>query len=109
VKFAKKKKFKIKVLLWIAVGPNGMSKPLIRLSDQEINSDIYLEECVKKHLLLYIRANCINHVLSLDLASAHYEKKVTNFLSEGGIIFEVRTTIQQVSQKRNQLRIFGHI
>ena len=87
VKFDKKKKFETKVLVWIAIGPHGVSKPLIRLSGQAINSDIYLEECVKKRLLPYIRANYNNYVFWPDLASAHYAKKVTNFLSEEGIVF----------------------
>ena len=45
-KYSTKKKFESKVLVWIAIGPQGMSKPFIQSSNIAINQDGYLEECI---------------------------------------------------------------
>jgi transposase len=56
-KFSSKTKFEKKVLVWLAIGPNGWSDPLIKESNFAINGTVYLEECIKKRLIPYIRSN----------------------------------------------------
>lgn len=87
IKFTTKKKFEGKVLVWIAIGPAGVSQPLIRLSGQAINADVYLEECVKKRLIPYINVHYTKYVFWPDLASSHYANKVINHLRENHIVF----------------------
>ena len=88
VKFSTKKKFEKKVLVWIAIGPNGWSEPLIKDSNFAINGRVYLEECIKKRLIPYIRANYDNdYVFWPDKASSHYANDVINHLRQEGIHF----------------------
>lgn len=89
VKFATKAKFEGKVLVWIAIGPKGMSRPLIRKSGFAVDSKVYLNDCIKQRLIPYIRANYENvpYVFWPDLASSHYAKIVTDYLRQEGILF----------------------
>lgn len=87
VKYVTKKKFENKVLVWIAMGPRGMSQPFIEKSKQAINKDVYLKECVKKRLIPYIRRNYTNYVFWPDQASSHYAIMVINHLRKEGINF----------------------
>ena len=57
VKFVTKQKFEAKVLVWIAIGPKGLSRPLIRKSGFSINAQTYLDECIRKRLIPYIHSN----------------------------------------------------
>ncbi len=57
IKFSKKQKFPSRVLVWIALGPKGLSKPLIRKSGFIINANNYLDECIRHRLIRYIRTN----------------------------------------------------
>jgi hypothetical protein len=86
VKFSTKKKFEKKVLVWIAIGSNGASEPLIKNSNYAINADTYLKECVQKHLIPYVQRNYDNnYVFWQDKASSHYANKVVNHLCEEGV------------------------
>ena len=45
-----------KILVWIAISEHGISKPLFRKSTAvTIDGTIYLEECLKKNLLPFIK------------------------------------------------------
>lgn len=48
VKFSTKKKFEKKAIVWMIIGPNGWSEPLIKESNFATNGSVYLEECIKK-------------------------------------------------------------
>ncbi|CAG0879817.1 unnamed protein product [Darwinula stevensoni] len=86
VKFSPKTKFEKKVLVWIAIGPNGMSEPLIKESKFAINGQVYLEDCIKSRLLPYIRTNYDdNYVFWPDKASSHYSKVVIEHLDREGV------------------------
>lgn len=89
VKFAKKKKFEGKVLVWIAMGPKGLSQSLIRKSGFAINAETYLNECLRRRLIPYIRANYSEdeYVFWPDQASSHYAKIVLDHLREQKIKF----------------------
>jgi len=67
--------------VWLAIGPKGWSEPLIKESNFSIMGAVYLEECIKKRLIPYIRANYDdNYVFWSDRASSHYAKNVINHL-----------------------------
>jgi transposase len=84
-----KSKFEPKLMLWIAISKYGVSKSYFRPSGQAINQNIYLNKCIKKRLIPFINANHSdnNYLFWPDKASAHYAKKVVNFLNEKKINF----------------------
>lgn len=85
VRFAGKEKFPQKVMVWIAISDRGISEPLIRPSKSEaINSDIYIEECLKKKLLPFIHEfhQDLNYIFWPDLASAHYSKATVDWMEK---------------------------
>ena len=55
VKYKQKIKFEPKVLLWIAISPNGVSKPYLRHGGLAIDQNVYTEECLKKRLIPFLR------------------------------------------------------
>lgn len=89
VKFTTKKKFESKVLVWIAIGPAGVSKPLIRKSGLSINAERYLDLCIKRRLVPYIHENYQEgeYIFWPDQASSHYAKIVLAYLNEEKINF----------------------
>lgn len=89
VKYAKKKKFEQKVLVWVAISPRGISQALIRKSGFAINAQTYLNECIRRRLIPYIQANFQNgqYVFWPDQASSHYAKIVIDHLRQENINF----------------------
>ena len=76
MRFARKEKFPKKVLVWIAISDQGISKPLFRLSKSvAINSSIYIHEFLRYHQVL-------DYVFLLDLASAHYSMESTSWTNK---------------------------
>ena len=82
VKFAKKYKFEPKLLVWIAVSPNGISEPYIVASGNAINQFIYRDECLSARLLPFIKKYHLdnNYIFWPDLASSHYAETVLDFI-----------------------------
>ena len=74
IKYAMKKKFEEKVLVWIAISEEGLSKHYVHKSRIAISSDIYIRECLKKRLDPFVKEyhGDNNFVFWPDLASAHY-------------------------------------
>ena len=89
VKFSKKKKFEAKVLVWIALSPKGLSRPLIRKYGYAISGQTYLEDCIRARLIPYIEENYSNgeYVFWPDQASSHYAKIVLDHLRAKNIDF----------------------
>jgi len=89
VKYATKKKFEGKVLVWITMGPKGLSRPLIRKSGYAINAQRYLDECIRRRLVPYIRSNYGDneYVFWPDQASSHYSKIVIDHLRAENVVF----------------------
>lgn len=98
VKFSRKKKFESKVLVWIAIGPKGLSRPLIRKSGFAINQHTYLCECIRRRLIPYIRASYRQgeYVFWPDQASSHYAGSVKTALTAENIDF-----VQQADNPSN--------
>ena len=75
VRFAEKENFPTEVIAWIPISSRGLSKTLIRPSKSEaINSDICINECLKKRLPPFIHKHHsnMNYMSWPDLASSHY-------------------------------------
>lgn len=92
VKFRTQSKFEKKVMVWIAIGPKGLSTPFIKNSKFAINSEVYKNECIKRRLLPYIKKNYSNedYVFWPDLASSHYSRIVQDFFKQNNINFVAR-------------------
>ena len=85
VHFIGKEKFPKKLLMWIAISDCGMSEPLFRTSKAvEINSSIYINECLEKRLLPFIHKyhRAFNYLFWPDLASSHYSKDSLNWMDQ---------------------------
>jgi hypothetical protein len=50
-------KYEPKLLVYILISPRGMCKPYFRPSGLAVNQDVYLEECIKKRVVPFIRKN----------------------------------------------------
>jgi len=90
IKYKTQKKYPTKVLLWITISERGCSRPfIIRRKSVSMNADHYLNECIKPILTEFLRKyhSDGNYIFWPDLASAHYAKKVINWMNENGINF----------------------
>jgi hypothetical protein len=80
-------KFDQKLLVYVVISPRNVSKALIFPSGTAVNQFVYRDECLKKILVPFVRENYRHgrYVFWPDLASAHYAKKVQEYLKEEGI------------------------
>jgi transposase len=86
VKYNYKEKYPDKLLVWLAISPKGMTKPIFRKSGNAINQDVYLQ-MLQKELVPFIKKNYSTggYVFWPDLASAHYAGIVTKYLKDQNI------------------------
>ncbi len=82
-----KKKFEEKVLVWIGISEEGLSKHYAHKSRIAISSDIYIRECLKKRLVPFVKEyhSDNNFVFWPDLASAHYSHETVSWLNSKSI------------------------
>lgn len=85
-KFKCLEKFAEKYLIWQGICSCGM-KTDVFVTKGTINADLYLEECLKKRLLPFIRKHRSPLIFWPDLATAHYAKKVQDWYQSEGIQF----------------------
>ena len=80
VKYNFKAKFEKKLLVYLCISPKGMSDPYFVPSGLAIRQDVYLENCIKKHLIPFINKYYLDggYVFWPDLASSHYANSVQN-------------------------------
>lgn len=87
-RFKPKAKFFKKFLVWQAIDELGnVSDPFVTTGT--MNGEVYLKHCLKKHLLPFIEKYHQNHKILfwMDMATCHYKKEVTQWLSAQGIDF----------------------
>jgi len=85
VRFLDKEKFPVKVLMWIAISEQGMSEPFfIESKSESINSGVYINECLQKRLLTFIKQKNrgLNYIFWPDLAGAHTSKVTIKRMQE---------------------------
>ena len=89
VKYKKTRKFEPKVLLWIAISENGMSKPYLQNSGMAINQKIYQNECLEKRLFKFIEEKHSDkkYVFWPDKASSHYANATIKLLKDNKVNF----------------------
>ena len=88
VKFKRRTELEPKLLVWWAVSAKGRSSVYIHQS----NTEIYLNECIRKRLVPFIKKyyNGDPFLFWPDLARAHYSHQVQTLLTDHGIIFVKR-------------------
>lgn len=87
-RFKRKEKFFKKFLVWQAIDEFGnVSDPFV--STGTVNGEVYLKECLKKRLMPFIQKYHQNSkvLFWMDMASSHYKKEVTDWLTAQGIDF----------------------
>lgn len=89
VKYRFKSKYPSKVMVWLTINEKGYSKPFITDSKEAVNRFIYINECIKKRLIKFIKINHQDgdYVFWPDLASAHYAKDTLEAFTKFGIKF----------------------
>jgi transposase len=92
VKLKPKSKYDQKVMVWISMSEDGLSKHYMVPSGQAINQDIYIQKCLKERLIPFIKTVHKNDEIVFwpDLASAHYAKKTQDFLRAKKVEFVPR-------------------
>lgn len=94
VKLKRSAKFEEKLLVWVAISPDGCSRPYIAPSGQAVDQDVYVNKCLSDRLIPFI--NQVHKkddvVFWPDLASSHYSNKATEFLRSNNIEFVPRSS-----------------
>ena len=75
VRFKGQEKCPKMVMVWIAISPRGLSKPVFYHSGSpSVNLPIYIDKCLEKSLLQFIQEHHAdpNYIFWPDLAGAHY-------------------------------------
>ncbi len=92
IKFKRRAKFEPKLLVWMAVSPKGISRVYIHRSKVAVDTETYLNECIRKRLIPFI-----NHYHADDsvlfwpnLATTHYVHEVQKLLANHGIPYVQR-------------------
>ena len=65
-------------MVWIAISPSGMSKPLFLKSGFAVNQHVYHKQCLEDRLLPFINKyhSDGNYVFWPDLSTSHYANMV---------------------------------
>ena len=75
-------KFPRKLLVWVAISPRGISKPVICPSRANVSGEVYREQCLKKVLIPYLEHYYPSggYVFWPDFAAAHYARDTLDLL-----------------------------
>lgn len=79
-------KFGEKVLVWQGICSCGKRTSSF-FTKGTVNSEIYINECLKKRVLPFIKKHKGNILFWPDLASAHYSKNTLNWYKENNVNF----------------------
>jgi len=85
-----KKKFEPKVMLWLAISPRGITRPVLTSGrSMAVNSSTYITRCLNPCLVPFLQEKYPNgdYVFWPDKASSHYSAKTISFLESKGVNF----------------------
>ena len=73
-------KFEPKILVYLAITHQGMSRPIFFRTGLAVNQNVYKEKCLKQPLIPFIREKYRHrpYVFWPDLASSHYANSAQN-------------------------------
>jgi len=80
-------KYEKKLMMWIAISPKGISRPVFHPSGLGVTSKIYLDKCLKPVLIPFLHEHYPDggYIFWPDKASSHYAIDVREFLEEENI------------------------
>lgn len=86
-RYTTQQKFQPKILVWLAISDQGISKPFFSQSKQAINQEVYSKHCVEKRLAPFIAEYHSDgqYLFWPDLATSHYACGTLAKLEELGI------------------------
>jgi transposase len=89
IKFSQKKKFPVRMMVWLAISPKGVSEPYFLPSGGAMSGDIYRKECIQARLVPFIKKYHSGDDILFwpDGASAHYARATTDLLRVESIPF----------------------
>jgi hypothetical protein len=97
-------------MIWMAMSSKEVSNVYVHQSNQVVDQETYLKECIDKRLLLFIKEHLShgNYLFWPDLARAHYSNVVQERLKEKKTyhLFFV-LIIHQTCLELVQLKLFG--
>ena len=99
IKYKQAGKFPERVMVWAAISSKGVSKLHITAKRETMNSEIYLNKCLKAILLPYIDKHFTSRKKIMfwpDNATCHYSKSVLSFLQAKNVLF-----VKQVNNPPN--------
>ena len=84
VKFNRKHKYEMKLLVWIAMSPRGISEPFIIASGNAVDQFVCRDNSLAPRLLPFIKKNHSygNYIFWPDQAACHYAEHSLDFLCE---------------------------
>ena len=94
IRFHTQDKFPLKLMVWIAISPRGISEPYLCPRNMAMNGDIYRQNCIQDHLLPFLEEyhEDRNYFFFPDLASCHYAKATTNLMEAENIPYISKLT-----------------
>jgi transposase len=87
IRFRTLDKFPLKLMVWVAISPRGISEPFFCPRNMAVNGDIYRQDCIQDHLLPFLQDfhQDGDYYFFPDLASSHYAKATTDLLDEENV------------------------
>lgn len=73
-------------MIWQGICSCGL-KTKVFITSTTMNSKVYIEECLKKRILPFIRQHKTNVMFWPDLASCHYSKEVLEWYAANNVNF----------------------
>ena len=85
-------KFPRKLLVWVAISPRGISRPVITPSRANVNGAVYREKCIKGELLPFLAQHYPHggYVFWPDLAASHYARETLELLDRSHVRYVPR-------------------
>ena len=79
-------------MIWMAISSKGVSKVYVHQSKQAIRQETYINQCIKKRLIPFIKQfhQDGNYLFWPDLANAHYGNTTQEILQQNNIPYVSR-------------------
>lgn len=109
IKYRPEAKYPKKVMVWAAISPRGVSRPVIISSKESVGGAVYRERCIRRGLLPFLEEKYPDHDMIFwpDLASAHYARETLSLLREEGVPVVPREENPPARHNSDPSKIFG--
>ena len=103
------KKFEVKLMVWLAISPKGISKPHFQKSGVAVTKESYQSDCIVKKLVPFINEfhGDGNFLFWPDLASSHYATSTLQCFDDNDIPYVSKEMSPPAAPVYGLLRTFG--